>query len=121
VDVASVQAFWRELAPRQPQVPLVLTRDGGHDMLTWRAEVPLMLRWMTPLLAQAARQEAAAQAKAAQAKAAQTKAARSKAAHAQAHGRKRAHQHAHKPVVTGISQTPTAGSPLPAGRPAGPG
>jgi ABC-type nickel/cobalt efflux system permease component RcnA len=99
----------------------VLTRDGGHDMLTWRAEVPLMLRWMTPLLAQAARQEAAAQAKAAQAKAAQTKAARSKAAHAQAHGRKRAHQHAHKPVVTGISQTLTAGSPLPAGRPAGPG
>jgi uncharacterized membrane protein len=105
----------------------VLTRDGGHDMLTWRAEVPLMLRWMTPLLAQAARQEAAAQAKAAQAKAAQAKtaqakAARSKAVQAQAHGRKRAYHHAHKPVVTGISRTPTAGSPLPAGgRPAGPG
>jgi enterochelin esterase-like enzyme len=122
VDVASVQAFWRELAPRQPQVPLVLTRDGGHDMLTWRAEVPLMLRWMTPLLAQAARQEAATQAKAAHAKAAQAKAARSKAAQAQAHGRKRAHHHAHTPVVTGISRTPAAGSPLPAGgRPAGPG
>jgi hypothetical protein len=76
-----VQAFWRELAPRQPQVPLVLTRDGGHDMLTWRAEVPLMLRWMTLLLAQAARQEAAAQAAAwPQAKAAQAKAAQAKAA-----------------------------------------
>jgi hypothetical protein len=29
-------------------------------MITWRAEVPLMLRWMTPRLAHAARLAAAA-------------------------------------------------------------
>lgn len=34
---------------------------GGHDMITWRAEVPLMLRWMTPQLARAAQREAAGQ------------------------------------------------------------
>jgi uncharacterized membrane protein len=86
-------------------------------MLTWRAEVPLMLRWMTPLLAQAARQEAAAQAKAAHSKAAHSKAAHSKAAHSKAHARarKRAHHHhSHQPVVAGVSQTPTAGFLLPA-------
>lgn len=32
-------------------------------MITWRAEVPLMLRWMTPRLAQAAHREAAAASK----------------------------------------------------------
>jgi len=31
VDVASVQAFWRELAPRQPQAPVVLTRGGPRS------------------------------------------------------------------------------------------
>ena len=115
VDVASVQAFWRELAPRQPHAPLVLTRNGGHDMLTWRAEVPLMLRWMTPLLAQAARQEAAAQAKAAHPKAAHSQ--------ARARARKRAHhRRSHQPVVAGVSQTPIAGFLLPgAGRPSAPG
>jgi hypothetical protein len=98
-DVPSVQAFWRELAPRQPQVPLVLTRNGGHDMLTWRAEVPLMLRWMTPRLAQAARQEAVALAKAAQSKAGKSKASHSKA---QPQARKRVHHHrSHQPVVAG--------------------
>ena len=45
-DVASAETFWRELADRQPQVPLVITPGGGHNMVTWRAEVPLMLRWM---------------------------------------------------------------------------
>ena len=34
--------------------------DGGHDMISWRAEVSLMLGWMTPRLARAARLEAAA-------------------------------------------------------------
>jgi hypothetical protein len=60
-DVANAELFWRELVNRQPQVPLVITPGGGHNMATWRAEVPLMLRWMTPRLAQAAHQEAAAQ------------------------------------------------------------
>ncbi len=59
-DVASAETFWRELVNRQPQVPLVITPGGGHNMVTWRAEVPLMLRWMTPQLARAARQQEAA-------------------------------------------------------------
>jgi Putative esterase len=59
-DVANAEVFWRELVNRQPQVPLVITPGGGHNMVTWRAEVPLMLRWMTPLLARAAHQEKAA-------------------------------------------------------------
>ena len=59
-DVASAETFWRELADRQPQVPLVITPGGGHNMVTWRAEVPLMLRWMTPRLARASRQQEAA-------------------------------------------------------------
>jgi enterochelin esterase-like enzyme len=59
-DVANAETFWRELVNRQPQVSLVITPGGGHNMITWRAEVPLMLRWMTPLLARAAHQEAAA-------------------------------------------------------------
>ena len=58
-DVSNAETFWRELVNRQPQVPLVITPGGGHNMITWRAEVPLMLRWMTPLLARAAHQEAA--------------------------------------------------------------
>lgn len=58
MDVANAEAFWRELRPRQPTAPLSLTPGGGHDMITWRAEVPLMLRRMTPRLAQAARQAA---------------------------------------------------------------
>ncbi|MGI8451356.1 MAG: hypothetical protein ACR2MP_30050 [Streptosporangiaceae bacterium] len=47
VDVANAELFWRGLAPRQPDAPLTLTPGGGHDMITWRAEGPLMLRWMT--------------------------------------------------------------------------
>ena len=35
--------------------PLTLTPGGGHTMTTWRAQVPSMLTWMTPRLAQAAR------------------------------------------------------------------
>ena len=58
-DVANAETFWRELVNRQPQVPFIITPGGGHNMVTWRAEVPLMLRWMTPLLARAAHQEAA--------------------------------------------------------------
>jgi enterochelin esterase-like enzyme len=50
-DVTNAELFWRELVGRQPQLPLVITPGGGHNMVTWRAEVPLMLRWMTPRLA----------------------------------------------------------------------
>jgi enterochelin esterase-like enzyme len=55
-DVADAERFWRELRPRQPDAPLTLTPGTGHTMATWRAEVPSMLSWMTPRLAQAARQ-----------------------------------------------------------------
>jgi enterochelin esterase-like enzyme len=61
-DVASAELFWQKLSLRQASVPLTLTRGGGHDMTTWRAEVPAMLAWMTPRLAQAAAAEAAAHA-----------------------------------------------------------
>ena len=55
-DVADAERFWRELRPRQPDAPLTLTPGTGHSMATWRAELPSMLSWMTPRLAQAARQ-----------------------------------------------------------------
>ena len=54
-DVASAEQFWQELRPRQPDAPLTLTPGTGHTMTTWRAQVPSMLSWMTPRLAQAAR------------------------------------------------------------------
>lgn len=60
--MASAETFWQELSLRQASVPLILTRGGGHDMTTWRAEVPALLAWMTPRLAQAAAAEAAAHA-----------------------------------------------------------
>ena len=59
-DVTNAEIFWQELSLRQASVPLILTPGGGHDMTTWRAEVPAMLAWMTPRLAQAAAAEAAA-------------------------------------------------------------
>ena len=59
-DVINAERFWHEIVVRQPHVPITLTPGGGHDMITWRAEVPLMLRWMTPRLAHAARLAAAA-------------------------------------------------------------
>ena len=61
-DVAAAELFWQKLSLRQASVPLILTKGGGHDMTTWRAEVPAMLAWMTPRLAQAAAAEAAAHA-----------------------------------------------------------
>ena len=61
LDVTNAEVFWQELSLRQASVPLILTRGGGHDMTTWRAEVLAMLAWMTPRLAQAAAAEAAAQ------------------------------------------------------------
>ncbi len=60
LDVTNAEVFWQELSLRQANVPLILTRDGGHDMTTWRAEVPAMLSWMTPRLAAAAKAAVAA-------------------------------------------------------------
>jgi pimeloyl-ACP methyl ester carboxylesterase len=52
-DVADTERFWRQLRRRQADAPLTLTR-GGHTMITWRAQVPPMLAWMTRGLAQQA-------------------------------------------------------------------
>ncbi len=54
--VADTERFWQELRPRQPDAPLTLNPGSGHTMITWRAQVPSMLSWMTPRLALAARQ-----------------------------------------------------------------
>jgi enterochelin esterase-like enzyme len=54
--VADAERFWQELRPWQPDAPLTLNPGSGHTMITWRAQVPAMLSWMTPRLAQAARQ-----------------------------------------------------------------
>jgi enterochelin esterase-like enzyme len=46
--------FQRLLVSRQPSVQLTVVPGGGHTMPTWRALVPSMLEWMTPLLTTAA-------------------------------------------------------------------
>jgi enterochelin esterase-like enzyme len=63
LDVANAEIFRQELQLRQADVPLTLTPGGGHTMMTWRAEVPPMLRWMTEGLARAAAKAASAQAR----------------------------------------------------------
>jgi enterochelin esterase-like enzyme len=50
-DVADAEYFWQELELHQASVPLILTPGGGHDMFTWKAEIPPMLTWMTNGLA----------------------------------------------------------------------
>jgi len=50
--VADAETFRQVLLPRQGRVPLMLTPGGGHTMATWRAELPPLLVWMTPRLAQ---------------------------------------------------------------------
>ena len=52
-DADDAKFFWQELQLRQADVPLLLTPGGGHNMITWRAQVPPMLRWMTQILARA--------------------------------------------------------------------
>jgi len=59
-DVAGAELFWADLRLRGADVPLTLTPGGGHDMVTWRAEVPPMLTWMTQGLARAAHKAAIA-------------------------------------------------------------
>jgi enterochelin esterase-like enzyme len=53
-DVAGAEAFQQNLRLRQQDVTLTLTPGGGHSFTTWRAEIPLMLTWMTQGLARAA-------------------------------------------------------------------
>jgi enterochelin esterase-like enzyme len=52
--VAEAEVFCNDLRLRQQEVALTLTPGGGHTMTTWRAEIPLMLTWMTRGLARAA-------------------------------------------------------------------
>jgi len=96
LDVVNAQVFWQALQLRQTDVPLVFTPGGGHTMVTWRAEVPSMLTWMTPLLAHAAQEESAAQA------------ARARAAQARrgAAGRTCSHPHSHRAPCPAGSTAP---------------
>jgi enterochelin esterase-like enzyme len=55
-DVTRAQGFQQLLLGRQPNVVLDIEHGGSHTMATWRALVPPLLEWMTPRLAQAARQ-----------------------------------------------------------------
>jgi Putative esterase len=63
LDVANAEVFRQELLLRQADVPLTLTAGSGHNMATWRAEVPSLLRWMTQRLAQAVQKIEAGQAR----------------------------------------------------------
>jgi enterochelin esterase-like enzyme len=56
-DVSGLRAgrqFQRLVLARQPGVQLNVVPGGGHTMATWRALVPSLLEWMTPLLTEAA-------------------------------------------------------------------
>jgi enterochelin esterase-like enzyme len=55
-DISGLRAarqFQRLVLARQPGVQLNVVPGGGHTMTTWRALVPSLLEWMTPLLAEA--------------------------------------------------------------------
>jgi enterochelin esterase-like enzyme len=52
--VADAEVFRQDLLLRQQDVPLTLTPGCGHTFTAWRAEIPLMLTWMTRGLAHAA-------------------------------------------------------------------
>lgn len=54
----AARQFQRLILARQPDVRLNVVPGGGHTMATWRALVPSLLEWMTPLLTQAARHPA---------------------------------------------------------------
>jgi enterochelin esterase-like enzyme len=59
-DVQAAQVMLQGLRLLRPGVTLTLTRGAGHNMVTWRAEVPAMLGWMTDGLAQAAARDSRA-------------------------------------------------------------
>ncbi len=46
----AARQFQRLVLARQPGVELIVVPGGGHTMATWRALVPSLLEWMTPLL-----------------------------------------------------------------------
>ncbi len=50
----AARQFQRLVLVRQPGVRLIVVPGGGHTMATWRALVPSLLEWMTPLLTTAA-------------------------------------------------------------------
>jgi enterochelin esterase-like enzyme len=50
-DVLSATSFVNELRLRAPATPLVLTSNGRHNGVAWRAMIPPMLTWMTTRLA----------------------------------------------------------------------
>ena len=57
-DISGLRAgrqFQRLVLARQPGVALNVVPGGGHTMATWRALVPSLLEWMTPLLTEASR------------------------------------------------------------------
>jgi enterochelin esterase-like enzyme len=49
----AARQFQRLVLARQPGVQLNVVPGGGHTMTTWRALVPSLLEWMTPLLTEA--------------------------------------------------------------------
>jgi Putative esterase len=51
-DYRALRAFWLPARRHLPAVPVYLSA-GGHTAVAWRAAVPRMLEWMTPLLARA--------------------------------------------------------------------
>ncbi len=50
----AARQFQRLILARQPDVQLNVVPGGGHTMATWRALVPSLLEWMTPILTEAA-------------------------------------------------------------------
>jgi enterochelin esterase-like enzyme len=46
----AARQFQRLVLARQPGVQLIVVPGGGHTMATWRALVPSLLEWITPLL-----------------------------------------------------------------------
>jgi enterochelin esterase-like enzyme len=53
-DVTAVRNFQQALVTRQPAITPDLVPGASHNMATWRALVPPLLEWMTPLLTSAA-------------------------------------------------------------------
>ncbi len=51
-DVENASYFAQLLELHQADVPLIITKGGGHSMATWRDEIPPMLTWMTDGLTQ---------------------------------------------------------------------
>jgi enterochelin esterase-like enzyme len=46
-DVDNASYFAQLLQVHQTDVPVIITKGGGHSMATWRLEIPPMLTWMT--------------------------------------------------------------------------